>query len=732
MMPARREALLAAAFALWGLAIAISLAPVFHAAAPLGQLPGYATQIQLDARAPLRFIAALIVLPLVLPLALRAVTRRLAADDTRPWARTLILGAVFVAAWYVSIAREPRWVIVPAALALIVATLLRRADLGFTRRDWILLPAFATTLLALVDLVPMPVHKLVVLAAAIVLAVRLAIVTIPSPLPPALAFLLAPLGLILQSSFFPREQRHLGWHALALVVITPPLLRLFLRNARRATAALALVIYPLAAYGYANATSRDTAEGKPRVVFFENGYSIGIAGEYLRGERPYRDILPVHGLLEDGLFDAAAMKIRGANAGNALHTRFLFGALNAIAIYALGAMLLGSAEAGIATYFFWQLTGSTFSLRFLPAVLTLALIAAAVRTRDRRYYLAAGVGTVICGITSLDFAAYTLIALLIAAIRNRGLKPALHGLAIAAIVLFLTFAVFGVFDDFVRGTFGEILSMGTAFTLTMFNAPPEFFEKGTFPDVVANVFRGGPAYGMLMWCAIAIATAVLLALPKRRRLEPFVMLGIWIVVSAISYAERHHLYYMAVMPALIVPAAWMAARRRSAFAPLIAFVLLILAMLTTHAGVVGWIRPQRGPVEQGLTEITDLPRARGAYFRTADAATTAAANKYVRLALQPHETYVDFTNRNLLYFLLRRDNPLRYVEVANYETESAQRAVIAAIERNPNIRAALVPPGGVAVDGVPNELRAPLVWHYIQQNFHPDFAEGDVVFWRRK
>ncbi|HEX2122799.1 MAG TPA: thiamine pyrophosphate-dependent enzyme, partial [Thermoanaerobaculia bacterium] len=301
----------------------------------------------------------------------------------------------------------------------------------------------------------------------------------------------------------------------------------------------------------------------------------------------------MHGLLEDGLFDATAMKIRGPNIGNALHSRFLIGALNAIAIYALGAMMLGSAEAGIATYFFWQLTGSTFSLRFLPAMFTLALIAAAVRTRDRRYYLAAGVGVVVCGVTSLDFAAYTLIALLLAAWRGGGMKPALHGIAIAAVPLFLAFAIFGVFDDFFRGTFFEILSMGPAFTLTMFSAPKEFLEKGTFPDVVVQLFRGGPAYGMLMWCAIAIGTAVLLALPRRRRLEPFAIVGVWIAVSAISYAERHHLYYMAVMPALIVPAAWMAARRRSAYAPPIAFVLLILAMLTTHAGVVGWIRPRR-------------------------------------------------------------------------------------------------------------------------------------------
>ena len=114
------------------------------------------------------------------------------------------------------------------------------------------------------------------------------------------------------------------------------------------------------------------------------------------------------------------------------------------------------------------------------------------------------------------------------------------------------------------------------------------------------------------------------------------------------------------------------------------------------------------------------------------AAQVASARKYVELTLKPQETYFDFTNRALLFYLLRRDNPIRYVEVANYESEARQREVIAALERNPHVRAALVPPGGEAVDGVPNDVRAPLVWQYLQQNFHPDFEEGEVVFWRRK
>ena len=112
-----------------------------------------------------------------------------------------------------------------------------------------------------------------------------------------------------------------------------------------------------------------------------------------------------------------------------------------------------------------------------------------------------------------------------------------------------------------------------------------------------------------------------------------------------------------------------------------------------------------------------------------------SARKYVSLALAADETFFDFTNRGILYFLLRRDCPVREYEVAFYETEAGQREIIRRLEANPKIRAALVPThpkSPYAVDGIPNADRAPLVWQYLQEHFSPDFEEGDVTFWRRK
>ncbi|MGA8808414.1 MAG: hypothetical protein WB973_11100, partial [Thermoanaerobaculia bacterium] len=109
--------------------------------------------------------------------------------------------------------------------------------------------------------------------------------------------------------------------------------------------------------------------------------------------------------------------------------------------------------------------------------------------------------------------------------------------------------------------------------------------------------------------------------------------------------------------------------------------------------------------------------------------------RYAASHLKLDETWFDFTNRGNLYFLLDRDCPMRQVEVAFYETEARQRDVIRRIEQNPRIRFALMPPeptDNTAVDGVPNRVRAPLVYAYLQTHFTPDHEEAGVNFWRRK
>jgi xanthosine utilization system XapX-like protein len=733
-MTRRAETMLSAAFAVWGLAIAIALITVFERPAPADQLPGLAKSLGFDAHGPFRWIAALMLLPIVVPFVLRPIARRL--SDGAAWARNAALIAPLVTLWLVTVRQDVLWTLLPCALVLAACTFLRRRELHFTRRDVVLIPTFMTALLGVMDVKFMTTTTAIYIAALLVLGLRIAVSFIRSPLPPALAFIAAPLGLVLQTGFFARDQRYFGWHALAVVAITPFVLRFLLKDARRAIAILTFAIYPIALYSYSNAVSTVTAEGRPRVNFFEDGHALLPASEYLRGELPYRDILPAHGLFEDGYFDYLVMRAGDVSIGARAKARDVVGNLACVAMYFLALAATGSAEGAFFAVLLSFLTGVYRGhVRLVVPVLTLACIAFAVRWRRWRWFAVAAFGCVLSGIISLDFAAYTFLTLVVAVLRNRrALRPALLGLACGVVPLVAILALCGILGDFIRGTFVETLAAGPAYTLNFFTPPAALAKLRAFPDVLAALLDRD-SFLYLFWCAAAVFVGVTVTRRASRRLEPIVLIGVWIVATAISYAERHHLYFGMVAAVVIVYLILRLLRRQRTLAVAIIVALIALSGLTIHAGIVGWMRHARGPLDAAWLEIPNLPRARGAYFHERDAAFLASAQKYLSLTLRPDETFLDFTNSGLLYFLLRRDCPLREYEVAFYESEAQQREVIRRIEANPKVKAVLVPatPGGrFTIDGVPNADRAPLVWQYLQARFQPDFAEGEVAFWRRR
>lgn len=727
--------LLAAAFSLWGFAIGVSLLPWWQRPAPPGQLPGFATAHGFDAHGPFLWIAGLMLLPLALPFVLRPVIRRL--GEGQPWARWVAVTAPLVTLWLVSLSRNAALAIFPCALAIGAAVALRMRAMRFERSDTVLLPVVLTTVSALIDVAPnLPLQWVVAGASLLVLALRMAVCAIPSPVPPALAFVIAPLGLVLQTGFFARDQRYFGWHALAVVVVTPVLLRLLARHRRPLRAILVFAVYPIALYAYSNALSIGTAEGKPRVSFFEDGHALLPASEYLGGELPYRDTMPAHGLIEDGLFDYLAFQTGRVDIGTAAKARATVGGLTLVALYAVGFAATGSAEAGFLAAMLGILMG-TFSLqiRSIPPLATLALAAAAVRRRRHRLLRTAGAMSVLCGLTRLDAGLYTFVVLVVAALRFpervRALRAVAAGIAIALVPLAAGLALVGILDDFVRTTFVETMEIGPAYTLDFFEAPVPLSGRAMFPEGLAALLQPA-SFPYIFWPVTAIAAGVLLTRPRRRRYEPLLLLALWVVLTAVSYAERHHLYFRVVMPVLIVAGIVELARRRSVLAPAAIVAAIALASPTTHLGVMSWMRRARGPVEAGWRELREPARARGALFRDEDARIVESVRRYVSMSLAPEETYLDFANLGILHFLTARDNPIRDYEVAFYEPEADQREVIRRLETDPRIRAVLVMTSPrFDVDGIPNAVRAPLVWDYIQRNFHPDFTEGEVSFWRR-
>ena len=751
---AQRSILLRLAAAVYGLAVAITLGPRLGQPASPGQLPGAATAAGIDARDPFLLVVAAVVLPVVAALILAWPARRLADPGAQAWAFRTGSAALFVSLWIALIEQSLFWTAVPTLLAFLAASAARGHRAAFSRRDAILVPVALSLFLALFDLLPrLSFYQHLILSVILVLVVRLALPALRGSLPPALCFAAAPLALVLQSHYNGHHQRHDPWPVLVLTLATPLALRLLVRGTLRTRrwieTAVAWFVYPLAAVMYLSATSLLAAEGKPHADLFENAHHLAPANEMLRGELPYRDIITAHGLLQDGLLDSLIMRTGPVTAGRVLEIRGVISSLNVVAVYALAAAVTGSSHLAILTAFlgaFIGTSGGTF--RVLPALITLAFLAAAVRRRDDRLMGVAGAGTVVAALTSLDFGAYTFAALLAGVWRARrgaAVRAAAIGFGAAAAVVSIVLAVFRILNDFLRVTFLEILSLGPVYTLPPSAPPASLQTRRFFPDVTASLLdRDGFLY--LVWFACLLSLAVALTVSTRRREwtrrrgigEALVVVLVWIVVTAVSYAERHHLYFQYVVPVVIVTAAYLLMRTRLsglrlAGAGMVA-VTLIAFQPTHYFVVLSMLRRAEGPMAPGVVEVDRPPRAAGAFYQERDAKVIRTVSDYVSSRLRPDETFFDFTNRGALYFLLDRDVPIRQMEVAFYETPQRQREVIARLASNPKVRLAVVPRPGdptVMVDGVPNEARAPEVWEYLQARFRPAFEDDGVVIWER-
>jgi hypothetical protein len=738
-----RELYLRLCAALWGLAIGISLLPLWERPAPAGQMPGYMKAIGIDAHASFRFALGLMILPVLVAWLSRRATDLLARDDTRAWARNAFAGASVISIWYVLNDRKPLIVVAVPLVVLIGACVLRRFRARFGRGDMILVPTVMAVYIALLDLMPKAVHDVMLTAIVLVFAVRIAVAAMPGRGRPYLAFTFSPLALALQTHFLGYRQRHMPWLPLVVALLLPFILRPFARP--RLRTAIAFVVYPLAAYSYVSAISLLAAEGMPHADLFEDSHNLLAASQMLRGEKLYADIIPSHGMIHDGLLPYAALRTGSVDLGRVLKVRGVVGALNVVANYAIAAAATGSPETGIAAVFLGMMLGTaTGSPRMLPALITLALIAFALRRRDPRWMAVAGVTVVLSILMSLDFGLFALLIILIATLRFDDKRRALACTAIggiaAALVAFIVLGIAGIAGAFVRVTLFEIAPLAAAYALPPFTTPPALGPIHNVPEVLAALFDKS-LYLIVVWPVVAIAAAAALARRKRgvtprrwARDEAVLVVATFMVIAGLSYAERHHPYWQFALAPLVAAVIFRLSRSRArVLVPAAVIAALMAAQPTQHIAIAGGLRRTHGLMGEGWREL-GLPRAQGALINDRDAAVIDAVYRYAQPRLAEGETFFDFSNRNLLYFLLDRDCPIRQPEVAFYETEALQHEVIARLDANKGVRFAIVAKGvdSAAVDAVPSATRAPLVWEWIQRNCTLEHEEAGLEFWYRK
>lgn len=735
--------------ALFGFATGIALLPMWLRPAPPGQLPSFSSRIGLDASASYHFFLGVVTLTLFCSWAAGPLARRVTSYPK--WVLVTTTVALSSALWIALSRDDVWWVMIPPLLVTLAAVLLANVPQRFSRADVVLLPTFLCVFMAISDLlVTFAFGRRIVLAALACIAVRLLVPLFRSSCwRPAHCFLASPLGLLLQSHYNGYHQRHLGWPSLLIALGGPFLLALVRqtsRTRRRFRLASTLFVYPLTILLFSSATSTLAAEGKPHGDLFEDAHNLAVASDMLRGEHAYRDIVPTHGFIQDGLLDYLILRSGKQNAGRVIKTHGVIGSIVSVGGYFIATCVTGSPHVGILAYFFGAAIGTSGGgLRPAPAFFALAAVALGVRRRQPRWFGLASALVVLAAFTSIDFGAYAGVALLAAIIRMRSERKdaaiaAMIGATAAGAVSIIALGAAGILGPFVRTTFLEIARLGPVYSLTPF-APSDALRARAFPEVLATIFDRA-AFPVIFWCLTLIGVAMFVQWKSRRTplrpsIDALFVLGVFVIAAGLSYAERQHAYAQLVAGPVVVSAvAFVFVRRtdvRRWIGSLLVLAVIVLAQPTAYLTVIDLLRHTHGPLNPDSIEVAEVPRAHGALYRSADAAVIRSVDKYVS-KLAPAETYFDFTNRGALYFLFDRDCPVRQVEVAFYEQESQQRDVIDRLSRNPHVRAALVPRSGdvsVMVDEVPNEIRAPLVWRYLQDHFRPEFEDGNVAFWRR-
>jgi hypothetical protein len=745
-----------------GFAVAVTLARLLVAPAPDDQAAGFMTAHGLDATGPMKSMVLAVLFPLVAALLVEPLYRRYLAG-ARPWALRF-LAAAWIGALALPLAGSGfPTMLLYAGGATALGLALRNEPVVFGRRDLVLAPLFLTlsVLVTLAFRRLEPIDSLVIAFLLLALLRAIASRAVRSAAPAA-AFSFAPLFLV--PVVFSRSPFVAGASLAGLAAAFALALYLFRRGRGGEVSAVRVtdfVSYPLFSWALAWLVRPIASEGLPRVDVFEHGHFLLPAGEMLRGEMPWRDVTVGHGLFSDGLFDFLVVAIgRDGSLGAVLSAREAFESLLGPALYFVGlaatssggAAVLGVILACILRVFWTSLEPPlpailwTPSLRSLGLIAALALVVSAVRLRAPRRLAAAAAVGVATFFVSVDFGAYALLLVGIAAVlhaRKRGSWRVTMNVAAAALLASAAAAAliasFGLLRDFLRVTFTEVLTLAPAYAIGYFQFPERLALHRGFPDVLALLFAPSGVW-FVAWVIVLISTVVWLADAIRRplrRSDSIWFIALTVVILGVAYGERLNVHFMPLV-SLLIAVSLFALWRRTRFATKeVAWMAIAIAIVMAAPGrqlprFLEQIRSQPADSVDFAT-ITSPPRAAGALFPRSSIPPLESAGRFIEEQLAPGETFFDFASMPILYYLFDKPVPIRQYEVPFFQNERLQREVISRIESDPTVRAVLLafPDRNLPIDGVPSSVRAPLVASYIRQNFVPSFSENGVVFWRR-
>lgn len=480
---------------------------------------------------------------------------------------------------------------------------------------------------------------------------------------------------------------------------------------------------------------------------FEDGHGLLPAAEYMRGSLPYVDLVPGHGLVPDGGMQLVSLRLFGDSYAGLRTGDRAFGLAFWPLIYFMG--LAATARPHIAfgsALILLALFPQLYFLRILFAIATLAIAFLAIHRAQRWLWLVTGAAAIAGVLFAVEFGAYTALATFVAALVSRGRRrrnvvALVVGMLAMAGVVAATFAFLGILPAFAESTFRHIPALLPAYAAGM---PPPPLSAGVSP-FHTRVMQGSQIESSLFYLLLLGALLILgLGVSMARALgssgRPLMVVAAWYVAATLSVVERSHTnYVLFVAPLGIVLAyRWLGAAldlrgRRYLLATLLVVGFVVLRPFDVTRGLAGWLGDIQVPPI--FKRLTSPPRAGGALFKERDVqAVETIGRALTQAGLRQDQTWFDFANLPALYYLFDRDCPIRYYEVPFFQDPARQQEVIAALDANPNVRLAILPVNGstaYAIDGIPNELRAPAVFEHLHRSFHPLLVDRELQVWIR-
>ena len=450
----------------------------------------------------------------------------------------------------------------------------------------------------------------------------------------------------------------------------------------------------------------------PYVVMdpFHEGEHLAPAFLFHSGERPYGDVFILHGLAVDGGLDSLVL----GDPPSPRRTRRLETILDAatLALLAPIAVELCATAGGAAAAVFIALCAIGAGQvpifpywRFAPILLAILGILRYART-GRGLFLAFAASTV--GLLwSLDTGMYAMAATAIctAILRPPAKRVALFALIAIALPIAILLAVRGNLWRFIVDSFVIVpRSIDAIWSLP---------ARKTFDWESARYYVPPIFFGWLL------AAGVRKRDPRAIAVAIFSIIAFRSAAGRCSWSHTRYgipLFGVAVTAFALEP---LLLKKRWFTAVAIAVPLVMLVEVGPNSVAAakfigGWKARQQ---HIGLVPYP-VATGRGIYTTPADAADLAALNGFVEANAAPGAPIFDVANERALYYLLQRRPPTRCFDISFLSAPALAREAMGQLQSNPP---AVVIVEGIRsigdLDGVPNRVRVPWLFAWIDQNY---------------